>query len=606
MLRRLMGAAAVTLCACYSGGGNGSDPPSNQLYFPVGLAVSTGGNVLYAVNSDFDLQWSGGTLQSYDLFKLRHDIGVMLNWDPGPDQRNFPGLPYVEDHKPAFFCKPDGTFPGGPEVDQNNNRIPVGRICAPPMHSEAYFHDSVTIGAFATDLQLSRGTLDGSPTGGRRLFMPMRSDASLTWVDIAADDPAIAPPDLAPGDSSFPPFALRCNGGATGHGARCDAGHSAGNNPNELGNNRKITMPGEPFGMAQTEDGTAIVVTHQNDTRTSLFGTGLHPVGTGDGCPLPVPVANPQNPTAPALQFVAENITIGGNGIASIPHDVDAYAGNCDKMPRPAFWQTSRFLPRLDRVRYYADDGQSGWDPTSKIPPSAPQYRPYLQGEATVSIFTNPSGIDSRGIAIDNTQRIACKAQPGADKTKCAQLPARAFIANRQPATVLIGQVGAVTTEGGYNPDDISIYANIPLTVGASRVYLAPIVDRQGNYALRLFIVCFDSATIFVYDPQTEQIENVIRVGTGPFAMAFDPFDINDVALRKPVPVDDRQKDPIFAASPLRRYSFAYVASFTNSFVQVIDLDNSRPKAPNGQPLNATFETVVYTLGTPTAPKGSN
>ena len=189
MLRRLMGAAAVTLCACYSGGGNGSDPPSNQLYFPVGLAVSTGGNVLYAVNSDFDLQWNGGTLQSYDLFKLRHDIGVMLNWDPGPDQRNFPALPYDEARKPGFFCKPDGTFPGGPEIDQNGDRIPVGRICAPPMHSEAYFHDTVTIGAFATDLQLSTATLDGQPTGGRRLFMPMRSDASLTWVDVAPDDP---------------------------------------------------------------------------------------------------------------------------------------------------------------------------------------------------------------------------------------------------------------------------------------------------------------------------------------------------------------------------------------------------------------------------------
>ncbi|WP_394836847.1 hypothetical protein LVJ94_08050 [Pendulispora rubella] len=604
MLRRLMGAAAVSLCACYSGGGNGSSPPSNQLYFPVGLAVSTGGNVLYAVNSDFDLQWSGGTLQSYDLFKLRHDIGVMLNWDPGQEQRNFPNLPYVEDHKPTFFCKPDGTFPGGPEIDANGNRIPVGRICAPPMHSEAYFHDSVTIGAFATDLQLSKATLDGQPTGGRRLFMPMRSDASLTWVDVAADDPAVAAPDLPPGDTSFEPFQLRCIGApslAPGRGARCDAAHRAGNNPNEDGNNRKITMPGEPFGIAQTEDGTAIAITHQNDTKTSLFSTGLQTLpGQGDGCPRPAPPKTPDAaaPSNPALQFVAENITIGGNGIAAIPHDVDAYAGDCTKMPRPAFWQTSRFLPRLDRIRYYDDDGQTS---------STPQYRPYLQGEATISLFANPSGVDSRGIAIDNTQRIACKAQPGGDKTKCAQLPARAYVANRSPATVLIGQVGSVTTEGGYNPDDISIYANIPLTVGASRVYLAPIVDRQGNYALRLFIVCFDSATIFVYDPATEQIENVIRVGTGPFAMAFDPFDMNDVALRKPVPVDARQNDPLFAASPLRRYSFAYVASFTNSFVQVIDLDNSRPKSPvTGQPLNATFETVVYTLGTPTAPKGSN
>ena len=48
----------------------------------------------------------------------------------------------------------------------------------------------------------------------------------------------------------------------------------------------------------------------------------------------------------------------------------------------------------------------------------------------------------------------------------------------------------------------------------------------------------------------------------------------------------------------LPRYRFAYVASFTNSFVQVIDLDNSEPN-------KATFETVVYTLGTPSVPKGN-
>jgi DNA-binding beta-propeller fold protein YncE len=48
---------------------------------------------------------------------------------------------------------------------------------------------------------------------------------------------------------------------------------------------------------------------------------------------------------------------------------------------------------------------------------------------------------------------------------------------------------------------------------------------------------------------------------------------------------------------PLPKYRYAYVASFTNSYVQVIDLDNFDSKS--------TFETVVYTLGTPTVPKGN-
>src|SRR5580658_6410015 len=71
------GALASVAPACYSGGG-GTAPPTNSFYFPVGLAVSAGGHVLYAANSDFDLQWNGGTLQSYDLNGIRNDTVRLL------------------------------------------------------------------------------------------------------------------------------------------------------------------------------------------------------------------------------------------------------------------------------------------------------------------------------------------------------------------------------------------------------------------------------------------------------------------------------------------------------------------------------------------------
>ena len=99
--------------------------------------------------------------------------------------------------------------------------------------------------------------------------------------------------------------------------------------------------------------------------------------------------------------------------------------------------------------------------------------------------------------------------------------------------------------------------------------------------------MCFDSATVFVFNPETEQLENVIRVGLGPFAMAFDPFTFEDVAANKKVE----------SVNGIRRFRFAYLASFTNSFIQVLDLDNFERAA--------TFEHVVYTLGRPTTPKGS-
>jgi hypothetical protein len=84
----------------------------------------------------------------------------------------------------------------------------------------------------------------------------------------------------------------------------------------------------------------------------------------------------------------------------------------------------------------------------------------------------------------------------------------------------------------------------------------------------------------------------VIRVAPGPFAMAFDPFSFEDVAKHAQVPIDGRD------GPELRRYRFAYVASFTQSFVQIIDLDKAVPNP-------ATYGRIVYTLGRPTNPKGS-
>ena len=92
LLLRASSASAViavaggTVASCYSGGGGGTDPPTYTFYFPVGLAVSSGGNALYAVNSDFDLQWNGGTLQSYDLFLIRRDTAALVEREPDRDE----------------------------------------------------------------------------------------------------------------------------------------------------------------------------------------------------------------------------------------------------------------------------------------------------------------------------------------------------------------------------------------------------------------------------------------------------------------------------------------------------------------------------------------
>lgn len=556
--------------SCYSAG-QGSPPPLSRLYFPVGLAVSEHGNVLYAVSSDFDLQWNGGTIQSFDLHRLRADAVRQIESPPQ-------GCP--NDPPPQ---RPDGS----------GLTQPLGWTCAPPVDSTPYVRDAVIIGAFATDLRLvSQRDTKGNAVKSR-LFAPVRGDASLTWADVDVD-PETPPPDDAAASADYPGFRIHCDP-RTSDG-RCDASHRAGTDPNEPGNTRNVTLPGEPFGMAVTADATSIVLTHQSDTKVSLLSSGLA---------APSDDPNAQSPSGyptPSLQFVLDGLPGGGVGIAEVPHDPRAYPScapsvTCAQAPRASFLEVSRASAQMSLLRYY-DDQAPGVDGGSG--PASSLLRPFLVDEANYVIPTNAGGADSRGIVIDPTPRIACEAgvDPAAPDhdaqiLACARKPARYFVTNRSPASLLLGTIGDPGTaqDGSYSADAIHTPSNTPLPLGPSRLFLAPIVDKSGNYALRLFIVCYDASEILVFDPDTQVLEDVIRVGRGPFAIAFDPFTLTDAALRKPVPADTRSPDPT-----TRRYRFAYVASFTDSYLQVLDLDATNPQ---------TFGTIVYRMGIPTAPKGS-
>jgi|GEM_PF-880205 hypothetical protein len=725
MVLRFLFGLAVAVClvpACYSGGG-GTAPPPNTFYYPVGLAVSNqGGNALYAVNSDFDLQWNGGTLQVYDLFLLRRDADLLINANLGVPGAPLPtqcsgNSPATADCIPFLSpweapgqpgsCVDTTPTPSVPEA--NGTRVPLGEDCAPAVDSTRYIQDSFTIGAFATQLQLSP---DGS-----RLFTPVTGNASLTWADVVPDDANTVPPRdvtvAAPGaiawtpsaatpyDSSTSPFVIDCAADASGQCTRQAGGVL------DPGNSRGVTMPGEPFGMALTPDGTAVAITHQTTTQTSLLtsGCGAHAIASGgasdagvaddggaaaaiddaapdEGAPAAIDggvadggaaaaidgaatgeggadaatdgtapdggaaatsdvaaapaspaeetvslVASCETATPPSMQYVlggsatpsnpaatappVGGLPNGGSGIAAIPHDnsLNSPARGCeytnDTPPcvRPSFLEANHSSAQIDLLRYYNDLGSS-------------LDRPFLVLETAFPLTANAIGTDQRGIAIDPTPRMACRARAAqnhggvlsaADDAACGTVPSRVFIASRTPASLIVGQVGGMSADGTtFDPDLLVITGNQPVANGPSTVYLAPIVNPLGQYELRVFIVCFDSSQIFVYDPDNDFVENVINVGPGPFAMAFDPFDLEDVAKNADVPLDPRQVDgqsaDVAPGTPhtLRRYRFAYVASFTQSFVQMIDLDDSLPGiSPQ------TYENVVFTLGQPTPPKGS-
>ena len=581
----------LTLSAtdCYSTG-DGTAPPLDQLYYPVGLQVSAGGTVLYAVNSDFDLQYNGGTLQSYDLSLLRQHVKALIA-DPTALE-----VPFLDRAAALKHPCPLGSDEAG--ASSRDPTATLGETCAPPVDSSFYVRDSAVIGAFATELLLSLppSRLESKPgdvggAGNRsfdRLFSALRGNASVTWANVDRDLDVNGKPTTPPAiplgrkwnntDEPYQPFVLQC-GQEHDTSRRCDGAHEGGNNANELNNTRHITMPGEPFGMTMSRDGEAIIITHQNETKTSLFDSGLRRSDNGASPP-------------PSLQFILDGVPLGGVGVAAIPHDPAAFLGTAT-LPHPAFLETSRQVAQVSLIRQYPDEF-NGLMSALK--------RPFLNQEGAYAVAVGPGGNDSRGIVIDPTPRLACKAKVAPkDESKgrtqtvlndenraCGRKAARVFIANRSPPSLLIGDIGgSASAETNYDPDRLVLHTTIPLSAGPSKLYLAPVVEADGALALRVFAVCFDSATVFVYNPETEQLENVIRVGLGPFAMAFDPFTFEDVAAHKKVE----------SAFGLRRYRFAYLASFTRSFIQILDLDNVDH--------SATFERVVYTLGLPKNPKGS-
>src|SRR5580700_4931732 len=116
--------AVVASASCYSTG-TGTPPPINTFYYPVGLDVSAGGNVLYAANSDFDLQWNGGTVQSYDLNLIRNDtvrllLGAYAS-NPFLDASaagSLPALPWASGSPSTAACP--NTPQNPPPSDPNN------------------------------------------------------------------------------------------------------------------------------------------------------------------------------------------------------------------------------------------------------------------------------------------------------------------------------------------------------------------------------------------------------------------------------------------------------------------------------------------------------
>ncbi len=537
------GAAAVALGLCVLGGGcfvgdTAVDPPTDAFYYPTGLVRSRGGSTLYVTNSDFDLQYNGGTVLALDLKTIRD-----LKLNPLLD-----ALRQVGSGKTvADACATVITA-------TNSNTIlnPGPCLAIPLLTATGEPPPSATIGAFASGAVLVQPE---DATRDARLFIPVRGDPSITFLDVD-------------NDTTSRKFTRRltCTNAGTPSlpGVRCSDDHLIGMDPFE--STRAIRLPTEPVGIAASEDGTAIVVAHQTESSVSLS------------------IDDPRD-AKPTLQFVLGNLPAGPTEVVTVPIPklikarVERPTSAADAIDyQRGFLVTYRAAPVLDLLRVRKDESGTA--------------RPYLSRSSETVISVNADGKDSRGIALDSSKRQDCEAAcaDGADAclVACVKIPIDVYIANRAPPSLLVGRLETTTIpEDDAKPtgafDRVLITDSVPLSFGASKVTVGNVIDAEGQLRRRVFAAAFDSRLIFSYDPQARAIDAFFRSGRGPHGLASDA---DEQAAITGVSGDAQQTG----------HAFLYVGHFTDSYLGVIDLDMRHPE---------TFGTMFASVGTPTPPKGS-
>ena len=515
----------VLLSGCF-GPGEGVEVPQAQIYFPVGLALDGDAKHLFVVSSDFDLQYNGGAVQSYDLDALSALLPQRCVTDADCEATATQPAASMGTHcqQSGMCAKNEDSTPC-----QQGDRADADRLLFPgrcnPIDPDSVRKlnqkTTVKIGAFATDAILRAPSKKDklAASAPERLFVPVRGDSTLHWIDVTSGE-------------------MEC-GQATSAERACDDAHRAGDTPSEAV--RDIKLNAEPFAIDASQDGTKIVVTNQTTGTASLFTNAWT---DSAGPKLAFALASDRIPQRPV-------------GIAAVPKPLASWEDEKNADPNDAFMMTFRDSAQVRLVRF-APDGVP--DSTT----SENDSRPYLVDGGGVSIDANSVGSDSRGLAIDDSARVAAKARCAAGDATCASdaglVPLDVYVANRAPSSLLIGRTRP-PQEYPY------FFQSVPLTAGPSRVIVGQVTTPSGESETRVFVACFDSRRVFVYDPQRSRIETEILTGRGPHAMVVDTN---------------------------RR--LLYVGHFTDSYVGVYSLDLASP---------ATYGTMLGTLGTPKPPRTS-
>ena len=254
----MCGAALSGAIGCYSPD-DGRSPPANLIYFPrrsrrvprsrrMGkgprgftsqIATSIFSTTPGLWRRSISTRWRA--LRSPLTATVTEDCSGGKVCDLSPSKTGESPSHWCVDSTTRDPCPSPSGGPSRGESNAANRLISPGRCNF--VDPGLFLKTSVSIGAFVTDVV--RITNPTAANSGR-LFLPVRGDATLHWVDVDDDKGT-----------------LDCGQGA-GAAATCDANHRRGSEPSEE-NSRNLVLPPEPYGIAVDSKSEAISHHAPND-----------------------------------------------------------------------------------------------------------------------------------------------------------------------------------------------------------------------------------------------------------------------------------------------------------------------------------------------------
>jgi hypothetical protein len=559
MARRASLALLLLLGGCFPSG-EGVDPPTDRsVYFPVGLALDADASHLFIANSDFDLQYNSGTISSFSLDAVRALLPQACTVDAdctNPEKPRCdalaPGDAPVPGDPASYWCVADTGNYQGPcgtlgELSPSDRQLYPGRCRWMLPQRDGILVDSVRIGAFATDIVYRTRPPAAAGAEQGRLFVPVRGDATLHWVDVL--------------ERGGVPGRLECGQSEPGQDGECAGDHRRGNRP-AAENTRGDSLLPEPFGIDADEAASFVMLTNQTSSALGLFQNTW---GEGSGLD-----------NGPTYQFTLQLTDGQPMGVGAMPRPWADFAPGRNQ--GPDFLTSFRGNAQLQLVRVYPDADSN--------PP-----RPYTKAVEAVRILANANGADSRGLAIDGSLRriqeqicaerygidLACAIDPDCEANQnpdfraclntAAAVPLDVLVTNRAPASLLVGHTQRQTLEQPGPLDIPAIQLAMALGYGPARVVVGPVINAKGERERRAFAVCFDSRRVVIYDIERQRIDTEILTGRGPQAFVVDA-----------------------------EHALGYVAHFTDSYIGVVDLDQRHP---------LTYGSIIGSIEQPLAPRSS-